>query len=237
MPPRREKQQETQTTPPAAIAAAEEVFAEDPACEKPLPEVLGGGRCALRRYHDGMCSRAAPAVQQELGGPIPTAPDKKRKEVKMELACALTIDDLLRLAQDFARLHADLGAHDTHASMVKADLKAKETRLTDAIAQVAEKIRTKKELREVVVAQVQDFLANAYYEVREDTFEEIPGSRRPLSAKERQAELGLPVEDKRKNSVELVEAAKRSEEAPPSNAGKASRPFTADDAMDEVDGE
>ena len=171
--PRKQSEPPTFPTPPAVVAAAEELFEKSD----------------------------APPVQEELGGPIPSAPDIKRRPVKMELQVDLTTDELIAAVNQFSKLQADLDAHQSHAEAVKADLKSKEANINNAVNTVVAKITSKKELREVVVEKTTDFAANAYYEVRTDTGAEIPGSRRALTSEERQRELGLKVEDKRKNDV------------------------------------
>lgn len=185
-----------------------------------------------------------------------TAPGVRTKAVKMELLCKLTQDELLRAGDEFARTHEQLGRHNDHAKMLKADLKAKETRLEDSVAIIADRIRTKSELREVDVECVTDYVVNAYYEVRRDTSEEIPGSRRSLSQDERQQELGLgggkrppdiseePQKDddhrvrplaQRAALRTVVDAAKASEENAPVSSGSYAE--GGDDLSDDAPGE
>lgn len=140
--------------------------------------------------------------QEEFGGPIPKAeanPEQKRRRVKMELLVTLDDEALLAISRRGARLHADLSAHKSRATAVKAKLKDQQATLENDIATIARTIETGEELREVDVDEIIDFATNSYVEIRLDTGAEIPGSRRALSLSERQRELGLPMEEKRKS--------------------------------------
>jgi hypothetical protein len=218
--PRKTAEKPVETTPPAAIAAAEKLM-EKPK-EEAKPEPVADGKPAAD-------------VLREVIEENQIHPDEDIKSTitREELLVDLGTDALIAKANEFARLHAELGSHETHAKMVKDGLKAKESRINEQISKLADEIRAKKELRMVDVEHVLDFKTNSYVEIRKDTGAEIPGSKRALTETERKAFLDarqkkLPLEEAKKSDFtapkDPLKAAAESElTGAPVNSGKASQ--------------
>lgn len=178
----------------AEAAAAEavkngETF-EDPTCGRLLGS--DGGECGLREGHDGKCAPAAPL-------------DRKVHEVEMELPVVLNQAEREAAVKQLVEAFDQMAAHVIRATEAKAKLKAEETEIDAVINAKVKVLREGTELRGVKVAQVYDLPTNAYWEIRHDTGEEIPGSRRALEIDERQSEfdLRLPADEAKKNDVSL----------------------------------
>lgn len=138
--------------------------------------------------------------------------DQVRRKVQMPLDVELKDEDILKLANEFADLDSELAKHRKHASEVKSDLKETEDTLESKVSEIGKKIRARKELRVVDVEQVVDYASNSYFEVRTDTQEELPGTRRALSPLEMQREFPLTPEERRRNDfAEVVKDAQESE--------------------------
>lgn len=221
--PRKTTETKTETTPPAAIAAAEKLMEKPKETAESAPAPV-----------DEQDGKPAADVLREVIEENKIQPDDDVKSTitREELLVDLGNDELIAKANEFARIHRELQQHETHAKMVRDSLKAKESRLNDEVARLADQIREKKELRLVDVEHVLDFKTNSYVEIRKDTGAVIPGTRRALTESERKAFLDarqkkLPLEEARKSDFtapkDPLKAAAESElVGAPVNSGKAS---------------
>jgi hypothetical protein len=111
----------------------------------------------------------------------------KISEFTKDLSCSLTRDQLLMKGARRAQLDADMGAHESHADDVKAELKAKEAKIRAEAHLVSLQIRTQSEIRQVPCTRFADYETNKMFETRDDTGEVV--DTRALTPEERQ--LGL----------------------------------------------
>ena len=94
-----------------------------------------------------------------------------------------------------AKLELDLRNVANERKSANDAFKNRSSRLEADRARYADELSSGKTHREVPCEAIYDFENNAYYEVRLDTREEVPASRRPLEESERQAAIEMPEEN------------------------------------------
>lgn len=112
------------------------------------------------------------------------------------LTVPLTQEEKLDVGLRLAQEEGALGDHETSASLVKADLKAKEAQIRASISALSTSLRNGTRLADVTVFLEADFARNVVVYVRADNGKELRS--RPMDASERQGQLlpetgeGLP---------------------------------------------
>lgn len=104
-----------------------------------------------------------------------------------ELACVLTPAEFDAAATRLAVRHEDLQKLELEEKTAKADLKAKREAIEKEISGLARNLRTRSELRPVVVQTEADFARGIAIDVRMDTQTAI--GTRPLTQDERQERM------------------------------------------------
>jgi len=104
------------------------------------------------------------------------------------LKCALTSTELLEYGSEMADKQEEGNQHEESLGAIKAEFKAKIEQATSRINELAAKLRSKSEHRQVACERVYDYKDGTVAEKRTDTGEII--NKREMSVEESQ--LGLP---------------------------------------------
>lgn len=139
--------------------------------------------------------------------------DPKETEVlsnyKTDLTVRLHPEEVHDHAKRLAAIEGEMAQHDERAKSVKADLAAQKAKLSSERSNVAMKVRTETEVRQVPCTIVAHFATNRAVTSRDDTGEVI--AERPLANGERQALLKL---DESKSMVSDLLASAKEKPAP-----------------------
>lgn len=117
--------------------------------------------------------------------------EKRVGEVVEELPVRLTPEEFESRARELAQCEIELRDEQEHADTVKKGLKEREGVILVKRSRLSGVVRTGKEPRPVRVERWIRYDEGIYEEVRLDTGEILPGSRRQLSPSERQVDLPL----------------------------------------------
>lgn len=115
------------------------------------------------------------------------------------LPVPLTDAELLALGGDMATKQNEVATLENDLASIKSDYKAKIDQKEASLAAIGEKIRSKREFRDIACKRVFDYQAGEIYEVRLDTGAEL--SRRNMTGKELQRELALPTKPTEKKDA------------------------------------
>ena len=119
-------------------------------------------------------------------------PEIERKDSVQRLQCVLTQSEILQYAKRMVGIRSSRLENEDQLDALKKEFNARIATLEAQESELALKIGTGKEWREVACTVTLDYASGDCYTVRDDTFEEI--HRRPLTAEERQKKLPLEKE-------------------------------------------
>lgn len=168
------------------------------------------------RSKAAVAARAAAKAAQATIEQVKEAPKAEvptlLSEGEESLPVPLTDAELLEYGAALAHVESEIRAHEEHIAFVKTGLKARESELTSRRAEIAQKVRARKENRQIPVQQLASYKRGVAETFRMDTGEKI--RERYLSLEERQISL-IKTQSKAAQKVADSHEPKEEPPAPP----------------------